>query len=135
MFETVTEEKEKSGLKGFTSRHFGPVIDTDLAREGLRDISLVLIGLSCFLAVLGWFAVGPAALVVALAFAIPAAILRITPSRVAASLLLLLTAMNAILSLPRLFPWIFVLFALRGVQLAFGYHRLREAGPPPVPQG
>jgi hypothetical protein len=135
MFETVTEAKQKSGFKGFTSRHFGPVIDADLARDGLRDISLVLIGLSCFLGIVGWYFVGPASLIITFAFAIPAAILRLTPSRLAASLLLLLTVINAILSLPRLFPWIFVLFALRGVQLAFGYHRLLKAGSPPSPQG
>lgn len=49
MFETVTEAKKDEGFQGFTSRHFGPVVDADLARDGVRDIALVLIGLSCLI--------------------------------------------------------------------------------------
>lgn len=134
MFETVTESKQREGIQGFLSNHFGPVVDADLAREGMRDVSLVLLGLSCLLGAIGWYLVGPASLIVAFVFAVPAVLLRMTPSRLAASLLLFLTVVNAVLARPRLFPWIFVLFALRGVQLAFGYHRLLKAGAAPSAQ-
>ena len=127
MFETVTEAKKNEGWQGFTSRHFGPVVDVDLARDGIRDIALVLIGLSCLLGVVGWYLSGPPSLLVALAFGIPAVILRFTPSRLAALVLVVLTNANAMFALPRLYPWIFVLFAIRGVQLTFGYHWLIKA--------
>jgi len=127
MFETVTEAPQREGFKGFVARHFGPVVDEELAREGIRDIALVLLILAGLTGTLGWYLVGPGALVIAIVFGIPSVILRFSPSRVAASVLLALTAANALLSFPRIGPWLWVLFALRGVQLTFGYHRLRRA--------
>jgi len=129
MFETVTERKKHEGLDGFIARHFGPVVDVELAREGIRDVALALIVLSCLSATLGWYLYGLTGLIVAIVFGVPAVVLRFVPSRGAASALLVLTAANALLSLPHIVPWGWVLFALRGVQLTFGYARLRKGVP------
>lgn len=45
---------------------------------------------------------------------------------VAAVILLVLSLANALLSLPALLPWVWVLFSVRAMQLTFGYHRLRR---------
>ncbi len=126
MFETVTQASKREGLSGFVARHFGPVVDEELTREGIRDVALALIVLACLSGTLGWYVYGPGALIAAVVFGVPAVILRFAPSRVAASALLGLTATNALLLLPQVSPWLWVLFALRGVQLTFGYHRLRR---------
>jgi len=129
VFETGADLKKSEGLGGFVARHFGPVVDVDLAREGIRDVALLLMCLAGLSATLGWYRWGPSALVTAVVLGVPAVILRLTPSRGAAIALLALTATSAILSLPRVFPWVWVLFALRGTQLTFGYHRLRKSTP------
>lgn len=129
MFETGSDLKKSEGLGGFVARHFGPVVDVDLAREGIRDVALVLMCLAGLSATLGWYMWGPSALVTAVILGVPAVILRLTPSRGAAIVLLALTVTSAILSFPRALPWVWVLFALRGTQLTFGYHRLRKSIP------
>ena len=129
MFETGAELKKSEGIGGFVARHFGPVVDIDLAREGTRDVALVLMCVAGLSGTLGWYLFGPGALLTAVILGVPAVILRLTPSRAAAIVLLVLTAASAILSLPRVLPWVWVLFALRGTQLTFGYHRLRKAIP------
>lgn len=106
MFETVTEANKREGFAGFVARHFGPVVDEELTREGIRDVALVIIILACLSATLGWYLLGPGALIAAVVFGVPAVILRLTPSRVAASVLLVLTAMNAILLFPQTLPWV-----------------------------
>jgi hypothetical protein len=127
MFETGEEMSRNEGLKGIFYRHFGPVIDPEQARDGIRSVAKVLLGLAGLTAVLGTLLVGSLALVSAVVFAIPALILFFKPSRVAAIVLLALTIGNAILSMT-LLPWVWVLFAARGTQLTFAYHRLqREA--------
>lgn len=129
MFETGAELSKSESLRGFVARHFGPVVYLDSAREGTRDVALVLMCLAGLSGTLGWYLSGPSALLSAVIFGAPAVILRFTPSRAAAIVLLALTTVGAILSLPRVFPWLWVLFALRGTQLTFGYHRLRKALP------
>lgn len=128
MFETVIEAKKREGLGGFVSRHFGPVVDAELARDGTRDIALILIGFSGLCTALVWSVLGPRALLLAIILGTPAVVLRFTPSRIAASVLLVLTALIFLLSLPSkatiLVLW--GLFALRGVQLTIGYHRLHQ---------
>jgi hypothetical protein len=125
MFETGEEMNRNEGIRGILYRHFGPVIDLDQARDGIRSVANVLLGLAGLTALVGTFLIGPRALVIAVVFAIPSAILRFKPSRVAAIVLLLLTATNAILSL-QVTPWLWVLFAIRGTQLTFAYHRLQK---------
>jgi hypothetical protein len=128
MFETVTEVKKREGIGGFISRHFGAVVDAELARDGTRDIALVLVGLSVLCTALLWSLLGPKALSLAIILGAPAAVLRFMPSRIAASVLLGLTALIFFLPLPSkatLFC-LWGLFALRGVQLTIGYHRLHQ---------
>jgi hypothetical protein len=125
MFETGEEMSRNEGLKGIFHRHFGPVLDLEQASDGIRSVAKVLLGLAGLTAVVGPFLVGPQALVSAILFAIPALVLLFKPSRAAAIVLLVLTTANAILSLAVL-PWIWVLFAARGTQLTFAYHRLRK---------
>lgn len=55
-----------------------------------------------------------------------ALMLYLTKSRIAAVFLLVLTSLNAVLAFPRIFPWIWVAFAIRATQLAFAYRRLRK---------
>lgn len=128
MFETVIEAKKREGIGGFVSRHFGPVVDAELARDGTRDIALILIGFSGLCTALVWSVLGPRALFLAIILGTPAVVLRFTPSRIAASVLLGLTAVIFFLSLPSKATifCLWGLFALRGVQLTIGYHRLRQ---------
>lgn len=131
MFESVTEAEKREGFGGFVARHFGAVVDEELAREGIRDVAIVLLILWGITGVRGWYLFGPSALIVAIVLGIPAVILRFIPSRVAASVLLALAVANALLSFPAILPCVWVLFALRGVQLTFGYHRLRRKASAP----
>jgi formate hydrogenlyase subunit 4 len=126
MFETGEEMSRNEGLKGILTRHFGPVVDRDVARDGIHTIAHVFLVLACIAALRTYFA-GPLSLIDALGLGIPALFLRFRQSRVAAIVLLVFTAFNAALAFPQLLPWLWVLFALRAVQVTFGYHRLQKA--------
>lgn len=127
MFEGYVESESNTGLKGFVKRHFGPVIHADVAEEGLREIGLLFIvlyllsGLFGFGSTKSFWILGEA-----LVMAVVALLLYLTRSRIAAVFLLVLTSLNAVLAFPRIFPWIWVAFAIRATQLAFAYRRLRK---------
>lgn len=127
MFESYVESESNTGFKGFVRRHFGRVIHADIAAEGLREIGLVFIVLYLLSGVFGVVSTeNPWVLVEALIMAFAALMLYLTKSRVAAVFLLALTSLNAALALPRIFPLIWVGFAIRATQLAFAYRRLRK---------
>lgn len=127
MFESYVESESNTGFKGFVKRHFGRVIHADVAEEGLREIGLVFIvlyllsGLFGFGSTKSFWILGEA-----LVMAFVALMLYLTKSRIAAVFLLVLTSLNAVLAFPRIFPWIWVAFAIRATQLAFAYRRLRK---------
>jgi hypothetical protein len=127
MFETGEEMSRGEGLKGIFTRHFGPVVDRDVARDGIHTIAHVFLVLACLAATLGTYVYGLTTMLGALALGIPALILRFRRSRVAAIVLVAFTALNAALAFPQLLSWLWVLFALRAVQVTFGYHRLQKA--------
>ncbi len=127
MFESYQESERNSGFKGFVARHFGPVIYADTAEEGIRQIGIVFMCLAAFSGIVGaavygnvW-SLGAGLVLAAVAFA-----LYLSKSRTAAVILLVLSLINALLVLPALLPWVWVLFAVRATQLTFGYHRLRK---------
>jgi hypothetical protein len=127
MFESYQEAERNSGFKGFIARHFGPVIYADTAEEGIRQIGIVFMVLAASSGFVGLMVYGnlwsPGAGLVlgAVAFA-----LYLSKSRTSAVILLVLSLANALLSLPALLPWVWVLFSVRATQLTFGYHRLRK---------
>lgn len=127
MFESYQEAERSRGFKGFIARHFGPVIYADVAEEGIRQIGIVFMSLAVFSGIVSlrvYENLWP--LVAGLVLAIAALALYLTKSRTSAVILLVLSLMNALLSLPAIVPWIWVLFAVRATQLTFGYHRLRK---------
>jgi hypothetical protein len=127
MFETVTEMKKNDGLGGFVRRHFGPVIDMDLACAGTREVALVLLAVTGVRIAFLLPKFGAAAILGGVFYAIPAVILCFKPSRIAASILVAQYLGTAVLA-PGFGTWLWALFALRGAQLAFGFHRLRKHG-------
>lgn len=127
MFESYQESERNSGFKGFIARHFGPVIYVDTAEEGIRQIGIVFMVLAALSGFYGLVVYGSLwALGAGLVLAAAAFALYLSKSRTAAVILLVLTLANALLSLPALLPWVWVLFAARALQLTFGYHRLRK---------
>lgn len=127
MFEGYVESESNTGFKGFVRRHFGPVIHADIAEEGLREIGLLFIVLYLFFGLFGFGSTKSFWILgEALVMAFVALMLYLTRSRVAAVFLLVLTSLNALLAFPRIFPWIWVAFAIRATQLAFAYRRLRK---------
>jgi hypothetical protein len=127
MFESFEEAERNRGLKGFLARHFGPVIYADMAEEGIRQIGVVFMVLAALSAFIGLIRSGNFwVLVSGLILAATAYALYLTRSRTAAVLLLTFSTLNALFSLPALFPWVWVAFAARATQLTFGYHRLRK---------
>lgn len=127
MFESYQEAERNRGFKGFIARHFGPVIYADVAEEGIRQIGIVFMSLAVFSGIVSlrvYENLWP--LVAGLVLAMAALVLYLTKSRTSAVILLVLSLMNALLSLPAIVPWIWVLFAVRATQLTFGYHRLRK---------
>ena len=110
MFESFEEAERNRGLKGFLTRHFGPVIYADMAEEGIREISIVFMVLAALTALFGLIRYGsPWALVSGLILAAIAYVLYLTRSRAAAIALLTVSTLNALLSLPAFGPWIWVL--------------------------
>jgi hypothetical protein len=127
MFESYQEAERNSGFKGFIARHFGPVIYADVAEEGIRQIGIVFMVLAVFSGIVSLRVSGNAwSLGAGLVLAAVALVLYFTKSRTTAVILLVLSLTNALLVLPALIPWIWVLFAVRATQLTFGYHRLRK---------
>lgn len=127
MFESYQEAERNSGFKGFVARHFGPVIYADVAEEGIRQIGIVFMCLAALSGFVGLVAYGSVwSLGAGLVLGGAAFALYLSKSRVSAVILLVLALINAVLSLPALIPWVWVLFAVRATQLTFGYHRLRK---------
>ena len=127
MFESYQEAERNSGFKGFIARHFGPVIYADVAEDGIRQIGVVFMVLAVFSGIVSlriygnFWSLGDGLILAAVALA-----LYLSKSRTSAVVLLVLSLTNALLSLPALLPWVWVLFAVRAIQLTFGYHRLRK---------
>jgi hypothetical protein len=127
MFESYQEAERNSGFKGFMARHFGPVIYADVAEEGIRQIGIVFMVLAVFSGIVSLRISGSFwSLGAGLVLAAVALVLYFTRSRTSAVILFVLSLANALLSLPALLPWVWVLFAVRAIQLTFGYHRLRK---------
>jgi|SRR6185312_5103427 len=127
MFESFEEGERNSGLKGFLARHFGPVIYLDLAEDGIRQIGVVFMVLSLLSGVIGLVVLHKAAaLVGALILAFIAFLLYLTRSRTSAVFLMAFSLLNALFAFPAAFPWVWVLFSARAIQLTFGYHRLKK---------
>ncbi len=125
MFESYEEAERNRGLKGFLGRHFGPVVHLDLAEEGIRQIGIVFMVLAALSGVIGLVIYQkPASLVGGLILAFIAFMLYLTRSRTAAVLLMAFSLLNALLAFPAAFPWVWVLFSARAIQLTFGYRRL-----------
>ena len=125
MFESYEEAERNRGLKGFLARHFGPVVHLDLAEEGIRQIGIVFMVLAALSGIVGVVAYQKAApLVGGLVLAFIAFMLYLTRSRTAAVFLMAFSLLNALLSFPAAFPWVWVLFSARAIQLTFGYRRL-----------
>jgi hypothetical protein len=126
MFESFEEAENNRGVKGFFTRHFGPVIYLDLAEEGIREIGLVFMGLAALSGIYGLVAQGSVwSLVVGLILAFVAFLLYLTRSRTAAVILLVLSLLNVVLAFAFLAS-VWVAFAARATQLTFGYHRLKR---------
>lgn len=127
MFESFEEGERNSGLKGFLARHFGPVIYLDLAEDGIRQIGVVFMVLAVLTGVIGLVVLQKAApLVGALILAFIAFLLYLTKSRTSAVFLMAFSLLNALLAFPAAFPWLWVLFSTRAIQLTFGYYRLKK---------
>ena len=127
MFESYQEAERNRGFKGFIARHFGPVIYADVAEEGIRQIGIVFMCLAAFSGIVGVAVYGNVwALMAGLILGAAAFALYLSKSRTSAVILLVLALANALLALPALLPWVWVLFAVRATQLTFGYHRLRK---------
>jgi len=127
MFESFEEGERNSGLKGFLARHFGPVIYLDLTEDGIRQIGVVFMVLSLLSGVIGLVVLHKAAaLMGALILAFIAFLLYLTRSRTSAVFLMAFSLLNALFAFPAAFPWVWVLFSARAIQLTFGYHRLKK---------
>jgi 4-amino-4-deoxy-L-arabinose transferase-like glycosyltransferase len=125
MFESYEEAEKNRGLKGFLSRHFGPVVHLDLAEEGIRQIGIVFMVLSILVGIVGMARTGSAlALVDAFILAFLGFMLYLTKSRTSAVFLMAYSVLGALLAFPAVAPWIWVLFSARAIQLTFGYRRL-----------
>ena len=125
MFESFEEEEKNRGLKGFLVRHFGPVVHLDLAEEGIREIGAVFMVLAALSGVVGVVVYGNArSLVAGLILAFIAFMLYRTRSRTAALFLMAFSLLNALLGFPGAFPWVWILFSARAIQLTFEYRRL-----------
>lgn len=125
MFESFEEEERNRGLKGFLARHFGPVVHLDLAEEGISQIGIVFMVLAALSGIVGVVVYqNPAPLVGGLILAFIAFMLYLTKSRTAAVFLMAFSLLNALYSFPAAFPWVWVLFSARAIQLTFGYRRL-----------
>lgn len=127
MFESYEEAERNRGFKGFIARHFGPVIYADVAEDGIRQIGIVFMSLAAFSGIVGLVVYGNAwSLVAGFILGAAAFALYLSKSRTSAVILLVLALTNALLALPAILPWVWVLFAVRATQLTFGYHRLRK---------
>lgn len=127
MFESYQEAERNRGFKGFIARHFGPVVYADVAEEGIRQIGIVFMCLAAFSGIVGAAVYGNVwALMAGFILGAAAFALYLSKSRTSAVILLVLSLMNALLALPAILPWLWVLFAARATQLTFGYRRLRK---------
>jgi hypothetical protein len=132
MFESFEEAERDRGIKSFLARWVGPVQRVEAAETGIQRIALFFLSLLSLAVVSG--IVGPAvyrnpeSLKTALVLGSMALALYWSRSRIVASVLLGLLLANALLHLRAPFSWVWVLLALRAVQLTFGYQRLRNLG-------
>jgi len=125
MFESFEEAERNRGLKGFLARHFGPVVHLDLAELGIRQIGVVFMVLSIVVWIVGMALTGSAlALVDTLILVFLGFMLYLTKSRIAAIFLMAYSLLGALFAFPAVFPWVWVLFSARAIQLTFGYRRL-----------
>jgi hypothetical protein len=129
MFESFEEAERDRGIKSFLARWAGPVRRVETAEAGIQRITLFFLSLAVVSGIVGPTVYGnPESLKIALVLGSMALALYWSRSRIVASVLLGLLLVNALLHLRALFSWIWVLLALRAVQLAFGYQRLRSRG-------
>lgn len=125
MFESFEEAERNRGLQGFLARHFGPVVHLDLAEEGIRQIGVVFMVLAALIGIFGLVVRhNPLALVDGVILVFLGLMLYLTKDRASAVLLMAYSVLAALLALPALLPWVWVLFSARAIQLTFGYHRL-----------
>jgi hypothetical protein len=128
MFESFEEAERRRGLQGFLDRHVKPPCDAARAEEAIQRIGIVFLSLAGVSGIIGLTVYrNPGSLGTGLVLGLAALALYWSRSRTAALILLGLVLANALLHLRAPFSWVWVALAVRAVQVAFVYQRLRKA--------
>lgn len=125
MFEDISEAPQREGIRGLVRRHFGPPADLEDACQELQRVSTIFSTIGLVSAVAGAFQFGLIGMVDGGTVAVLALTLRFTQSRIAAGLLLLFAILTLVL-VPGFWHVIWLLFAIRGLQLSVVASRLKK---------
>lgn len=125
MFEDVSEAPQREGIRGLVRWHFGPPADLEDACQELQRVSTIFSTIGLISAVVGASRFGPLGMVDGGIVAVLALILRFSQSRIAAGLLLLFAALTLVL-VPGFWHVIWLLFAIRGLQLSIAATKLKK---------